>query len=114
MLVTVGMDEDTPGTVGVAPCELLLKGVVVVVLVGDSDGVGVGAVVDTVEPEVTEGGDWLVVVAVGVGMVVIVVDCWVVVVGTVVPVVTEDAVGVELGPASQGISCHSQQFTLIS
>lgn len=47
MLVTVGMDEDTPGTVGVAPWELLLKGVVVVVLVGDSDGVGVGAVVDT-------------------------------------------------------------------
>lgn len=65
------------------------------------------------EPEVTEGGDWLVVVAVGVGMVVIVVDCWVVVVGTVVPVVTEDAVGVELA-GLQGISRHSQQFTLIS
>lgn len=65
---------------------------------------------------VTEDVGWLVVVAVGVGVVVIVVDCRVVVVGTVVPVVTEDAVGVELGVLAvpQGISCHSQQFTLIS
>lgn len=47
MLVTVGVDEDTPGTVGVVPWVLLLKGVVVAVLVGDSDGVGVGAAVDT-------------------------------------------------------------------
>ena len=59
----------------------------------------------------------LVMAGVGTGVVVIVVGCLVVVVmGTVVWVVVEAAVGIRLGVlvASQGISPHSQQSTLIS
>lgn len=59
----------------------------------------------------------VVMVGVGMGVVVIDVGCLVViVVGTVVLVVVEVADGVRLGVlvVSQGISRHSQQFTLIS
>lgn len=49
MLVIVGVGTDVPGTVVVVPRVLVVLkgGMLVVALVGDSDGVGVGVVVGT-------------------------------------------------------------------
>lgn len=116
MLVIVGVGIDVPGTVVVVPRVLVVLkgGMLVVALVGDSDGVGVGVVVGTVEAEVTglvtDGVVWLMVAGVVIGgLVVDFVGRVAVLVGIVVLMVTGLVVGV-----TQGISCHSQQFTLIS
>lgn len=122
MLVIVGVGTDVPGTVVVVPRVLLVLkvlkvlqgGMLVVVLLEDSDEVGMGVVVGAVEAEVTglvtDGVVWLMVAGVVIGgLVVDFVGRVAVVVGIVVLMVTGLVV-----VGQQGISFHSQQLTLIS